>query len=190
VRGLRGRPVPPADAERRHVLPDVLEPGLRIVFCGTAAGAVAARVGAPYAGPGNRFWWVLHETGLTPHELRRAECRELPRHGIGLTDVAKFASGSDSSLTRMDFEAAAVRAKVERYEPRILAFVGKRAAREVLGRNVEYGPQGLTIGVSDVWVVPSTSGAARGSWDVRPWHELADFAQGSGGSVGAAHNRY
>jgi TDG/mug DNA glycosylase family protein len=134
---------------------------------------VAARVGAPYAGPGNRFWWVLHETGLTPRELRPDEFRDLPRFGMGLTDVAKFASGSDSSLARADFDAASVVDKVEQYAPRILAFVGKRAAREVLGRRVAYGPQGVTIGVSDVCVVPSTSGAARGAWDIGPWRELA-----------------
>jgi double-stranded uracil-DNA glycosylase len=134
---------------------------------------VAARVGAPYAGPGNRFWWVLHETGLTPRELRPDEFRDLPKFGIGLTDVAKFASGSDSSLARADFDAASVVAKVERYAPRILAFVGKRAAHEVLGRSVGYGPLDVRVGVSDVWVVPSTSGAARGSWDVEPWRALA-----------------
>ena len=65
----------------------MLAPGLRVVFCGTAAGEVAARVGAPYAGPGNRFWWVLREIGLTPRELAPLEFRELPQHGIGLTDV-------------------------------------------------------------------------------------------------------
>jgi double-stranded uracil-DNA glycosylase len=149
------------------------------VFCGTAAGAVAARVGAPYAGPGNRFWWVLHEVGLTPRRLAPAEFRSLPRYGIGLTDVAKFTSGSDASLARTDFDPAAVIEKVERYRPRILAFVGKRAALEVLGGRVGYGHQGIRIGVSDVWVVPSTSGAARGSWDIRPWRELAR-PQGSG----------
>jgi TDG/mug DNA glycosylase family protein len=154
----------------------VLEPELRIVFCGTAAGAVAARVGAPYAGPGNRFWRVLHETGLTPWVLPPAEFRELPRFGIGLTDVAKFASGPDSSLARTDFDPAAVVAKVERYAPRMLAFVGKRAAQEVVGRPVGYGRQTALIGVSEVWVVPSTSGAARGSWDIRPWHQLAAAA--------------
>ncbi len=95
---------------------------------------MAARVGAPYAGPGNRFWWVLHETGLTPRELRADEFRDLPRFGIGLTDVAKYTSGSDSSLARADFDPAAVIEKVERYAPGILAFVGKRAAQEVLGR--------------------------------------------------------
>ncbi len=134
---------------------------------------MAARVGAPYAGPGNRFWWVLHETGLTPRLLRAQEFRDLPRYGIGLTDVAKFASGSDSSLARGDFDPAAVIEKVERYEPGILAFVGKRAAREVLGGAVAYGRQEVLIGVSDVWVVPSTSGAARGAWAIEPWRALS-----------------
>ena len=160
----------------------MLEPGLRIVFCGTAAGAVAARLGAPYAGPGNRFWWVLHATGLTPRELHPAEFRELPRHGLGLTDVAKFTSGPDSSLARSDFDPAAVVAKVERYAPRILAFVGKRAAQEVLGRPVGYGGHGVRIGASAVWVAPSTSGAARGSWDLRPWSDLARAAAAAQGS--------
>jgi len=160
------------------VLPDVLGPGLRVVFCGTAAGTVAARVGAPYAGPGNRFWWVLHEVGLTPRELAPAEFRELPRYGIGLTDVAKHASGSDASLARSDFDPAAVIAKVERCTPRMLAFVGKRAAQEVLGGRVRYGRQPRRIGASEAWVVPSTSGAARGAWDVGPWRALARRVSG------------
>ena len=134
---------------------------------------MAARVGAPYAGPGNRFWWVLHEIGLTPRKLRAEEFRDLPRFGIGLTDVAKFASGSDSSLAHADFDAASIVAKIERYAPQILAFVGKRAAREVLGGAVAYGRQDILIGVTDVWVVPSTSGAARGAWAIEPWRALA-----------------
>lgn len=137
-------------------------------------------MGAPYAGPGNRFWWVLHEVGLTPRELAPAEFRALPRYGIGLTDVAKHASGSDASLARSDFDPAAVIEKVERYAPRLLAFVGKRAAHEVLGGPVAYGPQARRIGASDVWVVPSTSGAARGVWDVAPWRALARAVYGSG----------
>ena len=157
-----------------HILPDVLAPGLRVVFCGTAAGETAARVGAPYAGPGNRFWWVLHETGLTPRELAPLEFRELPQYGIGLTDVAKHAVGGDSTLRAADFDGAAVVEKVERHRPVVLAFVGKRAAREVLRRNpVRYGEQDTIIGETRVWVLPSTSGAARGFWDVAPWRDLA-----------------
>ena len=153
----------------------MLAPGLRVVFCGTAAGETAARVGAPYAGPGNRFWWVLHQVGLTPRELAPLEFRELPRWGIGLTDVAKHAVGGDSTLMAADFDGPAVVSKVERHQPSILAFVGKRAAREVLGPRTPgiYGEQDVTIDETRVWVVPSTSGAARGFWDVGPWRELA-----------------
>jgi len=146
-----------------------------VVFCGTAAGDVAARVGAPYAGPGNRFYRVLHAVGLTPRELRPLEFRELLAFGIGLTDAAKHAVGRDNVLTAADFDAAAVIEKVERYAPCAVAFVGKRAAREVLeARAVGYGRQERTIGSSAVWVLPSTSGAARGTWDPSPWHDLAD----------------
>ena len=152
----------------------MLAPGLRVVFCGTAAGEVAARVGAPYAGPGNCFYRVLHEVGLTPRELQPGQFRELRGFGIGLTDVAKFAIGRDSMLQPSDFDPGAVVAKVERYQPRVLAFVGKRAAREVLGRKPgAYGQQDLTIDETHVWVLPSTSGAARGFWDIGPWRALA-----------------
>jgi len=152
----------------------VLAPGLRVVFCGTAAGEVAARVGAPYAGPGNRFWWVLRDVGLTPRVLEPLEFRTLVEYGIGLTDVAKHAVGGDAVLKRADFDAAAVIEKMERFKPGVLAFVGKRAAREVLRRNPRgYGEQDVTIDETRVWVVPSTSGAARGFWDIAPWRALA-----------------
>jgi TDG/mug DNA glycosylase family protein len=164
-----------------HILPDLLAPGLRVVFCGTAAGDESARIGAPYAGPGNRFWWVLHEVGLTPRTLRPIEFRALLDLGIGLTDVAKHAVGRDSALMPSDFDGAAVIEKVERFKPGALAFVGKCAAREVLGRKPgRYGEQDVTVGVSRVWILPSTSGAARGSWDIGPWQDLArTMANGS-----------
>ena len=149
-----------------------------MVFCGTAAGFVAARVGAPYAGPGNRFYPVLHDVGLTPRELQPTEFRELPSFGLGLTDVAKYAVGGDSLLTAADFDGAAVIGKVERFRPRVLAFVGKRAAREVLGEPCGYGKQDVTIGPTDVWTLPSTSGAARRFWEVAPWRDLARTAAG------------
>jgi len=55
------------------VLPDILRPGMRVVFCGTAAGTAFARAGAYYAGPGNAFWATLHSTGLTPVRFSPAE---------------------------------------------------------------------------------------------------------------------
>ena len=87
-------------ARGAHVLPDLLVPGLRLVICGSAAGAVSAARGAYYAGPGNKFWRVLAEIGLTPHLMEPHEFRALVNFGIGLTDLVKTASGSDASLPR------------------------------------------------------------------------------------------
>ena len=155
------------------ILPDVLAPGLRAVLCGSAAGAVSARVGAPYAGPGNKFWDVLHRVGLTDRRLEPQEFALLPRYGLGLTDLCKTASGSDAELPREADDVAGLLAKIERYQPDVVAFVGRRAARVVLRRTVEPGPQLERFGRTAVWVLPSTSGAASGHWDEGPWERFA-----------------
>ena len=54
-------------------LEDLLKPGLDLVVCGTAASSISAERGQYYAGPGNRFWSVLEETGLTPRRLQPSE---------------------------------------------------------------------------------------------------------------------
>lgn len=157
------------------VLPDVLAPGLALLLCGSAAGAVSARVGAPYAGPGNRFWATLHEVGLTPRRLAPAEFRELPAFGIGLTDVCKTASGSDADLPREADDVERLWTTVERIRPAVLGFVGKRAGGVALGgRRDGYGPQDLRFAGTETWVLPSTSGLAVRWWDLGPWRALAD----------------
>jgi TDG/mug DNA glycosylase family protein len=165
------------------VLPDVLAPGLRVVFCGYAPGTASARAGAYYAGPGNRFWLTLHEVGLTPLLLRPAEFARLPEFGIGLTDVSKTASGSDREVGRRGVYPERLAAAIETASPAHLAFNGKNAARAALGRKVDYGPQPERIGGAAVWALPSTSGAARGFWDVEPWRELACTALSTSGPL-------
>ncbi len=76
-----------------NVLPDVLAPGLRIVFCGTAVGSASARRRAYYAGPGNSFWPTLFTVGLTPRQLRPEEYATVIEYGLGLTDLAKSIAG-------------------------------------------------------------------------------------------------
>ena len=161
------------------ILPDILAPGLRIVFCGTAAGKVSAEKRAYYAGPGNRFWPTLYEIGLTPRRLEPAEFPKVLEFGIGLTDVAKAVSGADSDLPRHGFDAASLRRKINQLAPEALAFNGKRAAEEVFGRSVSYGREREKIGSTTVFVLPSTSGAARRYWDVSHWCALAEFVLGS-----------
>ena len=156
------------------ILPDVLAPGLRIVFCGYAPARAEAV-------PGNRFWLTLHEVGLTPLLLRPAEFARLPEFGIGLTDVSKTASGSDREVGRRGVDPVRLAAAIEATSPAHLAFNGKNSARSALGRKVDYGPQPERIGGAAVWVLPSTSGAARGFWDVEPWRDLARTALSTSG---------
>lgn len=155
------------------ILPDLLAPDLSVVFCGTAAGTQSALVGAYYAGPGNRFWQTLHEIGLTPTRLAPADAPRLIDMGIGLTDIAKHASGPDHRIGRNAYDAAGLRDKIQRYRPRYLAFNGRNAARAFLGRRPVPGRQSELIGETRLFVLPSTSGAARKYWDIAVWRELA-----------------
>ena len=146
-----------------------------MVFCGSAAGAASARVGAYYAGPGNRFWPTLAVIGLTPVELAPERFRDVTRYGLGLTDLCQTASGADADLPADGDDPAALAAKIRRYRPRVLAFVGKRPAQAFLRvRRIETGWQVCSpFPETGLFVLPSPSGAARGSWDIRPWRALA-----------------
>lgn len=158
------------------VLPDVLAPGLRVVFCGTQAGRVSALRGAYYAGPGNKFWKTLHEVGLTASRLDPADFATLPQYGIGLTDVAKATSGPDSALLHAHFDIEGFMSKITAQAPAVVAFNGKRAAQAALaraGEKLAYGLQPWALAGAAAFVLPSTSGAAAGFWSIEPWHELA-----------------
>ena len=128
------------------ILPDVLQGGLRVVFCGTAVGTRSAKVRAYYAGPGNSFWATLHQIGLTPRQLRPAEYAELPQYGIGLTDLCKVTAGSDSEVGTGGFDIPQLEAKLDQYRPGWIAFNGKTAAKAALGRRVDYGAQRERLG--------------------------------------------
>jgi TDG/mug DNA glycosylase family protein len=157
------------------VLPDVLAPCLPVVFCGSAVGAKSREKQAYYAGPGNRFWPTLAEAGLTPRLLKPEEFKTVTKYGLGLTDLAKLASGNDDVLAGSDFDCNGLRQKILDCRPRVLAFVGKRSAKEFLDRKqVPYGllPTSYNVGKTRLFVLPSPSGTARRYWSIEPWKEL------------------
>jgi double-stranded uracil-DNA glycosylase len=157
-----------------HILPDLLRPGLALVFCGTAAGERSAREGAYYAHPGNLFWRALHEAGITPRRFVPADFPALLELRIGLTDLAKRHSGNDADLPPDAFDVPQLLARIERCQPRLLAFTSKAAARAALGRPIDaYGPQPERLGDTQVYALPSPSGQARRHWDIGPWRQLA-----------------
>jgi len=159
------------------ILPDLLQDNLKVVFCGTAASAISAREGAYYANPTNAFWRTLHHIGLTPHQLKPQDFRQLLNYDIGLTDIAKHAKGNDSDLSKTDFDADSLRRKIERFQPGYLAFTSKKGASGFFAiptRKISYGLQSQKIGTTRFYVLTSPSGAARGYWDESIWQDLAD----------------
>ena len=155
------------------VLPDVLAANLDIVFCGTAAGAASAAERAYYAGPGNSFWRTLFAVGLIPRPVLPHEYVVLATWNMGLTDLAKNVSGSDDLLGKAHFDVERLRRLIAELGPQIIAFTGKRAAAEFVGRPVPYGLLTETVESSRLFVLPSPSGAARRYWSMDPWRELA-----------------
>ena len=161
------------------MLPDLLACNLPLVICGTGAGHRSAEVRQYYAGRGNRFWRTLGEVGLTPRILSPPEYEQLLAFGIGLTDLAKKHVGNDGELRLTRADALLLRKKIMLCQPRYLCFNGLRAAREFLGNpNVDYGVESERIGRTTLFVAPSTSGAAIGSWDVALWRNLARRVRG------------
>ena len=162
-------------------------PGLRLVLIGTAASAASASAAAYYAHPGNLFWPTLFKAGLTPRRFQPADFPQLLDLGIGLTDIAKSATGSDAEIPDDAWDATAVLEKIRHYRPRYVGFTSKTAAMSTLGLNkVDYGlvAEGLLsdlfselspggLGETRLFVLPSPSGRARGYWDDAPWLQLA-----------------
>jgi len=164
-----------------HLVPDVLKPGLKVVFCGTALGRKSAEQKAYYANPGNFFWRTLHATGLTPELIKPQDYMRLLDYGLGATDLSKAHYGNDAELPADAFDVAALRQKIEDFRPRILAFTSKTGASAFLGRPTGAIPLGFqpeTVADTRLCVLPSPSGQARIFWNQAAWQGLADAVQG------------
>ena len=162
-------------AKKDPVLPDLLEPGLKLVFCGTAAGTVSAQRGAYYAHPQNKFWRALHESGITSRQFAPSDYAEVLKLGIGLTDIAKHVYGQDSELPPQSLGRLAVedlRTRILAASPRILAFTSLTGGRRVMGPKASFGPQKELLGGTKVWVLPSPSPKASWNWNGEIWLEL------------------
>lgn len=159
------------------MLKDVLTHNLDVVFCGTAKGEASARLGYYYAGPGNKFYGILHQVGFTPNRLIPSDCYEINHFKIGLTDLVHSEYGNDNEISDESYDVPDFIRKMAFYKPKFIAFNGKKGASFALGFKgvtsiVDYGIQDKVIGSSKVFVLPSTSGSARSFWDEKYWFEL------------------
>jgi len=142
-------------------VPDVIAPGLRVLFCGINPGLYTAAVGHHFARPGNRFWPALHASGFTDRLLSPFEERELLQLRLGVTNVVARATAAASELSEDDFVKGGrvLRSKVRRYRPLIVAVLGVGAYRAALAQpKAIIGEQEQRIAGARVWVLPNPSG--------------------------------
>ena len=144
-------------------VPDLLRPGLDLVFVGINPGRASAAAAAHFANPRNDFWRLLAAAGLTPRLLDPTEQDLLPSMGIGITNAAYRTTAGSGDLRRGDFAGAAARLEALACElqPAVLAFVGKEAYRGAFAERPAHGLAPRTLGPrpTRLFVLPSTSPA-------------------------------
>jgi TDG/mug DNA glycosylase family protein len=142
-------------------VPDVLGPGLRVVFCGINPGRFSAAAGAHFANPRNDFWRLLYDAGFTPRLLAPVEQFALLDYTCGLTNAAYRTTRGSGDLRRGDFAGSAERLErvARELRPRAIAFVGKEAYRGAFGERRALGLQERRLGETWLYVLPSTSPA-------------------------------
>ncbi|MEV4312354.1 G/U mismatch-specific DNA glycosylase [Actinocrispum sp. NPDC049592] len=143
------------------MLPDIVAPGLSVLFCGINPGLLSAQLGQHFARPGNRFWPALHLSGFTPRQLKPSEQHELLGYGLGITNMVARPTARASELTGQEFvQGAEILTKLAgKYRPQTVAVVGVTAYRAGFARpKATIGPQPETLGPSKLWVLPNPSG--------------------------------
>jgi TDG/mug DNA glycosylase family protein len=149
------------DAANGRSIPDVIAPGLRVLFCGINPGLWSAATGHHFARPGNRFWPALHRGGFTATQLSPADQHLLLDVGLGITNVVDRSSAGASELTAAELRAGGevLAAKVRQLRPRWLAVLGVTAFRVAFDRRrAVVGRQADRIGDTAVWILPNPSG--------------------------------
>jgi TDG/mug DNA glycosylase family protein len=160
-------------AAHGRTIPDILGPGLKVLFCGINPSLYSAAIGHHFGRPGNRFWPALHGGGFTPHLLTPYEDALLTKLGLGLTNLVARATAAADALTAEDLRDGAIllEAKVRQYRPRFVAFLGVGAYRTAFDRpHAALGLQPEKMAGAGLWVLPNPSG-------LNAHYQLADLSQ-------------
>ncbi|MEV7766836.1 mismatch-specific DNA-glycosylase [Microbacterium sp. NPDC086615] len=152
---------------RDATIPDLVEPGVRLLFVGINPGLWTAATGTPFSRPGNRFWPALVEAGILPRLPRYAEPlsdedrRMIVGAGIGVSNLVARATARADELSREELRtgALALTERVAAWRPRAIAVVGLTAYREGFQRpRAVAGRQDDEIAGVPTWVLPNPSG--------------------------------
>ena len=142
-------------------VPDLVGPGLKVLFCGINPGLRSAELGQHFARPGNRFWKLLALAGFTDRVLLPAEQDQLVGLGLGITNLVERPSASAAELTAHDLREGGRHLvdKVVADRPAHLAVLGVQAFRTAFRRpKAVVGRQPGRLGPAALWVLPNPSG--------------------------------
>ena len=145
----------------RGKVPDLVDEGLAVLFCGINPGLYSAAVGRHFARPGNRFWKALHRGGFTETALAPSEQGSLLELGYGITNLVARETASAAELGADELRAGrrALERRVRRYRPQWVAILGVGAYRTAFEEpRAEIGRQPTRLGASGLWVLPNPSG--------------------------------
>jgi TDG/mug DNA glycosylase family protein len=149
-------------AARGKSVPDVIAPGLKVLFCGINPGLYTAAVRHHFARPGNRFWPALHLGGFTPRQFSPFEEEELLNYGYGIVNIVEHATARADELTREELVhgGAVLVEKLRVFKPCFTAILGLGAYRLAFGHPKALpGLQPEKIGGAyPAWVLPNPSG--------------------------------
>jgi double-stranded uracil-DNA glycosylase len=144
-----------------RTIPDLVAPGLRVLFCGINPGLMSGAKGLHFARPGNRFWRVLHSAGFTDRVLDPAEQRQLLDLGLGITNLVAHTSRAAADLTPAQLRegASQLERTAARKRPAFVAVLGLQAYRTAFRRpRATIGPQGERLAGARLWLLPNPSG--------------------------------
>lgn len=147
-------------AAHGRLVPDVVAPDLRVLFCGINPGLYSGAVGHHFARPGNRFWAALALSGFTHRRLSAFEEEELLERGLGITNLVRRATATADEISKDELTdgAGALRRKVRRLKPQVVAFLGLGAYRVAFSPAAVVGEQPELIGDTRLWLLPNPSG--------------------------------
>jgi TDG/mug DNA glycosylase family protein len=144
---------------------DILAKGLDAIFCGLNPASTAALAGHNFSSGTNRFWTVLHLAGFTDVRLQPQDERRLLEYGCGITAVVRRPTKRAAEVSSEEFREARLgfEAKMRRYAPRSIAFLGKRALSAMIGRpDLDWGRLPTEFAGTMAWLLPNPSGLNRG----------------------------